>query len=152
MYPESKIILASGNKSQAIETLEKILEMKSSSPLLFREIDEIKTGTNDARCTFKNGSWIRVVASNQGARSKRANLIVVDEFVQVDKLIIDSVLKKFMSAPRQPKYLQKKQYSHLKERNKEIYLSSCWFKFHWSWDKTKAFFNSMVDGKEYFIC
>lgn len=57
-----------------------------------------------------------------------------------------------MSAPRQPKYLQKKQYSHLKERNKEIYLSSCWFKFHWSWDKTKAFFNSMVDGKEYFIC
>ena len=44
--------------------------MKSSSPLLFREIDEIKTGTNDARCTFKNGSWIRVVASNQGARSK----------------------------------------------------------------------------------
>lgn len=70
LFPSSKIILAAGNKSQSIEVIEKILELRVDSPNLAREIDEIKTGSNDARCTFKNGSWIRAVASNQGARSK----------------------------------------------------------------------------------
>lgn len=84
LYPETKIIIAAGNKSQGIEVLEKIQDLKGNSANLNREIDEIKTGANDARCTFKNGSWLRVVASNQGARSKRANVIVVDEFRMVE--------------------------------------------------------------------
>ena len=84
LYPETKIIIAAGNKSQGIEVLEKIQDLKGNSVNLNREIDEIKTGANDARCTFKNGSWLRVVASNQGARSKRANVIVVDEFRMVE--------------------------------------------------------------------
>ena len=70
LFPESKIILCAGNKSQSIEVIEKILDLKNNSPNLAREIDEIKTGANDARVIFKNGSWIRAVASNQGARSK----------------------------------------------------------------------------------
>ena len=84
LYPETKIIVAAGNKSQGIEILEKIQDMRNNSSNLSREIDELKTGANDARCTFKNGSWIRVVASNQGARSKRANVVVVDEFRMVE--------------------------------------------------------------------
>lgn len=86
LFPQSKIILAAGNKSQSIEIIEKILDLKNSSPNLAREIDEIKTGSNDARVTFRNGSWIRCVAANQGARSKRANIIVVDEFRMVEIL------------------------------------------------------------------
>lgn len=152
LFPQSKIILAAGNKSQSIEIIEKILDLKNSSPNLAREIDEIKTGSNDARVTFRNGSWIRCVAANQGARSKRANIIVVDEFRMVDKDIIDSVLRKFMTAPRQPKYLEKPEYKHLQERNKELYLSSCWYKHHWSWDKVNAYFDSMMEGKSYFLC
>lgn len=152
LFPESKIILAAGQKSQSIEVLEKVLDLRANSPNLAREIEEIKTGTNDARCTFKNGSWIRVVAANQGARSKRANVIVVDEFRMVDKSIVDSVLRKFMTAPRQPKYLSKPEYKHLKERNKEIYLSSCWYKFHWSWDKVNTYKKAILEGKSYFMC
>lgn len=83
---------------------------------------------------------------------KRANVIVVDEFRMVDKAIIDGVLRKFMTAPRQPKYLEKPEYKHLQERNKELYLSSAWYKSHWSWDKVTSFFNSMTDGKSYFVC
>ena len=78
LFPESKIILAAGNKSQSIEVIEKILDLKNNSPNLAREIEDIKTGSNDARVVFRNGSWIRCVASNQGARSKRANIVVVD--------------------------------------------------------------------------
>jgi hypothetical protein len=152
LFPSSKIILAAGNKSQSIEVIEKILELRVDSPNLAREIDEIKTGSNDARCTFKNGSWIRAVASNQGARSKRANVVVVDEFRMVQKVIVDSVIKKFLTAPRQPGYLSKPEYKHLQERNKELYLSSAWYKHDWSWDKVNAFFDSMTDGKSYFVC
>lgn len=152
LFPESKIILCAGNKSQSIEVIEKILDLKNNSPNLAREIDEIKTGTNDARVTFKNGSWIRAVASNQGARSKRANVAVVDEYRMVDKAIVDGVIRKFLTAPRQPKYLEKPEYKHMQERNKELYLSSAWYKHDWSWDKVNSFFNAMTDGKSYFVC
>ena len=70
----------------------------------------------------------------------------------VDKNIVDSVLRKFLTAPRQPKYLEKEQYKHMQERNKELYLSSAWYKHDWSWDKVNAFFTSMLDGKPYFLC
>lgn len=39
----------------------------------------------------------------------------------------------------------------MKERNKEVYLSSAWFTSHWSWDKLKAFYKSMIDGNKYFL-
>lgn len=152
LFPESKIILCAGTKSQSIEVLEKIADMRLNSPNLAREIDELKTGANDARVTFKNGSWIRCVTASNNSRSKRANLIVVDEFRMVDKNIIDSVLRKFMTAPRSPKYLENPEYKHLQERNKEMYLTSCWFKHHYSWDKVNAFFDSMTDCKSYFLC
>lgn len=144
--------MAAGNKSQSIEIIEKILDLKNNSPNLAREIDEIKTGANDARVAFRNGSWIRCVAANQGARSKRANIVVVDEYRMVPKEIVDGVIRKFMTAPRQPKYLQKPEYKHLQERNKELYLSSAWYKHHWSWDKVNAFYEAMTDGKSYFVC
>lgn len=70
----------------------------------------------------------------------------------MDKVIVDTVLRKMMSAPRQPKYLQKPEYAHLKERNKEIYLSSAWYTHHWSWQKAQSFFEAMTDGKPYFLC
>lgn len=153
LFPESKIIISAGNINQGIEVLEKIKDLQNNSANLTREIDgEVKTNKQSPNVRFKNGSWIKVVASNQGARSGRANCIIVDEFRMVDKSIIDSVLRKFMTAPRQPKYLEKAEYSHLKERNKELYLSSAWYKHHWSWDKVNSFFDSMTDGKSYFLC
>lgn len=152
LFPGSKIIVAAGNLKQGIEVIEKIDDLRKSSPNLAREIDDLKTNTQNAGISFKNGSWIKVVAANDGARSKRANVIVVDEFRMVDKEIIDKVLRKFMTAPRQPKYLEKPEYAHLKERNKELYLSSCWYKHHWSYDKVKAFVKAMGEGKSYFIC
>ena len=151
LYPETKIIISAGNLKQGIEVIEKIEDLRGKSPNLAREIEELTTNTQKAWIKFRNGSWIKVVASNQGGRSKRANIVVVDEFRMVDKSIIDGVLRKFLTAPRQPKYLEKEEYKHLQERNKELYLSSAWFKYHWSWDKVNAFFNSMVDGKSYFI-
>lgn len=152
LYPGTKIIIAAGNIKQAIEIVEKIQDLMNNSPNLAREIDDLKTSPNNAGISFKNSSWLKIVASNQGARGKRANLIIVDEFRMVDKSIVDTVLRKMMSAPRYCKFMDKPEYSHLKERNKEIYLSSCWYKHHWSWEKALALFEAMTDGKSYFLC
>lgn len=152
LYPETKIIVASGTKGQAREIIEKIDDMRKNSPNLEREISDIKTGSNDPKVEFHNGSWIKVVAANDNARSKRANLILVDEFRMVDFSVITKVLRKFLAAPRSPKYLEKPEYAHLKERNKEIYLSSCWLKSHWSYERMLTYFEAMVEGKKYFVC
>lgn len=152
LRPQTQIIVASGVKSQAREVIEKIDDMRKNSPNLAREISELKTGTNDAKVDFHNGSWIKIVASNDNARSKRSNILIVDEFRMVDLNVINSVLRKFQTAPRQPKYLAKPEYAHLQERNKELYLSSAWYKSHHSWDKFKAFFDAMIKGKSYFVC
>lgn len=152
LWPETKIVVASGNMKQAREVIEKIDDMRKNSPNLTREISDLSTSANDAKVEFHNGSWIKVVASNDGARSKRANTLVADEFRMIDLDIINKVLRKFLTAPRQPKYLNKPEYAHLQERNKEIYLSSSWYQFHWSWTKLKSFYKAMVGGKNYFVC
>lgn len=152
LFPETKVVIASGQLQQSIEVLEKIQELMNNSSNLTREIREIRIGRQNAGMNFINGSWVKVVASNDGARGKRGNLLILDEFRMIDKTIVDTVLKKFLSAPRQPNYLKKEEYKHLKEPNKQIYLTSAYFKSNWSWEKTKAFFKSMTDGKSYFLC
>jgi hypothetical protein len=152
LFPGTKIVIASGTKGQSREVIEKIDDMRKESVNLQREISDLKTSTNDARVEFHNGSWIKIVASNDGARSKRANLLIVDEFRMVDFEIISKVLRKFLTAPRSPKYLEKEEYKHMKERNKEIYLSSCWYKVHWSYNRFLSYYKSMLKGSKYFVC
>ena len=86
LYPGTKIIIAAGNIKQSIEVIEKIQDLMGDSPNLAREIDDLKTSPNNAGISFRNGSWVKVVASNQGARGKRAHLIIVDEFRMVEVL------------------------------------------------------------------
>ena len=83
----------------------------------------------------------------------RANILVCDEFRMIDKDTIDTVLRKFMTASRETGYSHKKKYKHLKERNKEIYLSSAYFKSHWSYEKVRDYARNMLDDtKRYFTC
>lgn len=123
------------------------------SAILRSEIESCNIGQNDASIYFRNGSYIKTRTSNHNARSARANIIIVDEFRMVDKEVLDTVLKKFLSDPRHPGYLNRPEYAHLQERNKEVYMSSCWLKSHWSWDKARAYTaNFLDDTKRYMIC
>lgn len=67
--------------------------------------------------------------------------------------VINTVLRRFLTAPRQPGYLSNPKYAHLQERNKEMYMSSAWYKDHWSFEKAKAYTANFLDNtKKYFIC
>lgn len=158
LYPESKIVIAAGVKSQAINVLLKIQdELMPKSPLLQREIAEVKTSNQDAVIKFHNGSFIRVVAATDSARSMRANLILVDEFRMVKKEIVDTVLRKFLTSPRRPGFMEKPEYQTKEakekyaEENKEIYLSSAWYKHHWSYGQMRAYTSKMIQGGDYFV-
>ena len=153
LYPGSKIVLASGTLQQSVNIIsEKIQELYNNSTNLQREICEFKTNKTDPIVRFHNGSFIRVAVSRDTARSLRGNILVVDEFRLVDLDIINKVLRKFLTSPRHPKYLDKPEYAHLQERNKEIYLSSAYYKSHWMYAKFQSYFKSMLQGKKYFTC
>lgn len=81
LYPGTRIVVASGVKSQAIEIITKIetdfLKNYSwGSQNLRNEISEITSAINNPHCDFKNGSYIHVVTSNDNSRHNRANIIV----------------------------------------------------------------------------
>ena len=158
LFPKTKICIASSTRTQANEVLLKITDdfMKNygwGSDNLRREISFATVGANKAVIEFYNGSWIRVVTASDSGRGARCNILVIDEFRMVDLDTINTVLKRFLTAPRQPNYLNNPKYKHLKERNKEIYMSSAWLKSHWSFDKAKAYTVNLLDEtKKYFIC
>ena len=154
LFPGTKIVVSSGTLKQANEVLLKIQDdfMKQSS-ILRSEIEKCNIGQNDASIYFKNGSWIKTRTSSENSRSARANCIVVDEFRMVDETVINTVLRKYLTSPRQPKYLQKPEYAHMQERNKEIYMSSAYFKSSWAYRKAQSYtLNFFDDTKKYFIC
>ena len=161
LFPGTKIVVAGGRKSEAMKIVtEKIPELisMSKSKMLEREIKgSIRTNMNtDApNVDFQNGSWIKIVAANEGARSGRANVLILDEFALILPHIYKNVLRRFLAASRQPGYLEKPQYKNKQEyleRNQEIFLTSCSYKINWSYERYQVFLKSMLKGKKYFTC
>lgn len=161
LKPGTKIVIAAGQKGQAMKIVtEKIPELinMSKTGMLKREIKgSIRTSmnTDDPNVEFLNGSWIKVVAANQGARSARANLLILDEFRMIDPKVYRNVLRRFLASSRQPAYLEKPEYKNKQEyleRNKEIFLTSAFYKFNWSYERFKVFKKAMLNFKKYFVC
>lgn len=158
LYPGTKIVVCSSTRSQANEVLSKITDdfcklHDWGSANLNAEISYKSVGQNNAVIEFYNGSWIQVKTASDSGRGARANILVSDEFRMIDLDIINTVLRRFLSASRQPGYLSNPKYAHLIERNKEIYMSSAWYQSSWSFEKVKAYFvNMMDDTKKYFVC
>lgn len=160
LYPGTKICIASGTRGQAINVLEKImLELKPNSRELAAEIDEKQSkinGTN-AQIVFRNGSYIKVVTASDSARGNRANILLIDEFRMVNKDTIDTVLKKFLTQKRRPKYSAlsrtEAKEERAKEKNMTMYLTSAYFKDHWSYIKCTDTCKMMLnDTKRQFVC
>ena len=159
LYPGSKVCIASGTRGQSLNVLEKIMtELKPNSPELAYEIDDKEThiNGNNAQIMFKNGSFIKVVTAGDSSRGNRAHVLIIDEFRMVKKDIIDTILRKFLAAPRHPKYLDKPEYKknkELKEPNKTMYLSSAYYKDHWAFTKARDACKFMLDDKRTdFVC
>lgn len=143
----------------SINVLEKIiLELKPNSPELAAEIDDKETkinGTN-AQIVFKNSSYIKVVTASDSARGNRANLLLLDEFRMISKDVIDTILRKFLTLKRMPRYDElskaERKAEYAKEKNKTMYLSSAYFVDHWSYLKCTDTCKFMLNEKRQFVC
>ena len=161
LYPGTKVCIAAGQRGQSINVLLKIVEeFMPQSPNLRNEILKTNTSPSEGYKKWKNGSVIKVVTARDSARSARAHIIIMDEFRLIDKSVVDKVLRKFKAGQRRPNFYNKPEYDdkveankikYPKEPNKEIYLSSAYYKYHWSWAKFKAFFKSMIKGESYMV-
>lgn len=84
---------------------------------------------------------------------KRANLLILDEYRIIPLEIITMVLRKFKSDPRycgwydKPEYAEKIKSGELKrEQNKEIYLSSTYYKHSWAYKHYLSYLRLMQEG------
>lgn len=160
LYPGTKVCIASGTRGQAVNVLEKIiLELKPISPELRAEIDEKQSkinGTN-AQIVFKNTSVIKVVTASDSSRGNRCNVLLLDEYRLISKDTIDTVLRKFLTLRRMPRYDDltdaEKKVEYAKEKNLTLYLSSAYWKDHWSYTKCLDTFRIMLDDtRKQFVC
>lgn len=155
LYPGTIIVVSSKTRKQAIGILEKITDiLMPNSANLRMEIKETVVNQSNAEIVFKNGSIIRVATANDNSRFMRAHILIYDEFRMIDLNVISTVLRKFLSTPRQPGFLDKPEYKDYPlERNKEFYLSSAWMVAHWSYDRMLSYTNNFLDeSKAYFVC
>lgn len=160
LYPGTKICIASSTRGQALNILEKIMmELRPRSPELAAEIDEKNTHTNGTQAiiSFLNGSYIKVVTASDSSRGNRANVLIIDEFRMVDKDVIDTILKKFLTLKRMPPYRKltkdERKAAYAKERNMTYYMSSAYWADHWSYDLCETTFENMLDDRRHqFVC
>lgn len=160
LYPGTKICIASGTRGQAINVLEKIiLELKPLSPELRTEINEKESKINgtDAKIVFFNTSVIKVVTASDSSRGNRCNVLLLDEYRLISKDTIDTVLRKFLTLRRMPQYNElsdkERKIEYAKEKNLTMYLSSAFFKDHWSYTKCTDTLKIMLDdSRRQFVC
>jgi hypothetical protein len=73
----------------------------------------------------------------------------------IKPVIYASVLRRFLSTSRQPRFLSLPEYKgkqEFVERNQEIFLTSCYYKYNWAYQRYKVFLKGMLDRRGYFVC
>lgn len=101
---ESKIIIASSNYRTAkiiFSYIEKIVTHRNAK-LLFDIFDvECKKGGNsDQRWTINGGEVIAIPLSGDKIRGFRANILVLDEFLNIPESVVENVLMPFLVSPQ----------------------------------------------------
>ena len=160
LYPGTRICIASGTRGQSLNVLEKVMqELRPASAELAAEIDMSQTkinGTN-AIIVFYNTSVIKVVTAGDSARGNRANVLLLDECRLIPKDIIDTVLSKFLTLRRMPRYEalteEQRKIEYDKEKNLTLYLTSAYFKDSWVYTKCVDILKAMIDpSRHQFVC
>ena len=154
LYPGTKVVCASYTFKQGKEIVSKITDdFMQKSSLLRNEILKTQVGQNDCVVLFKNGSFIKVVVAAESARGARSNILIIDESRLVPQKIVDTILRPMNASPRQPGYLNKPEYAHLQEMNKEMHLSSAYYAASELYEKVKTYAANMLSpGSSFFVC
>ena len=151
LYPGISIVACSATKGQSKLMIRKKIqqELMRMSPVLQREIKNIRENNTDAYVEFQNGSVFQIVAASDNARGNRANIVIYEEARQINKFIIDSVISPFL-VPRKPQYEMNPYYDGRVKpvEPQEIYISSSWYFDHWFSQYSIQIGKQMINGDE----
>ena len=139
LYPGSRVVIASSTKKQAAlivkEKIEK--ELMPKSEMLRKEISNIAFNTTDIEVEFHNTSSIVVVTASDNSRGYRGTCLVLEEFRNIKKFIVDKVLRPFLIARQTEYVLRFPEYKDLTEEPISIYISSSGTTSEWIWSTCK---------------
>ena len=159
LYPGQLILVSCVTKEQARNLIKEKIEKElcKQSPMLRREIKEIKVGTNETVVKFFNGSTIEAINASDNQRGRRCHVLCVDEYRMIKGGFdtLNSVLRPFLNCVRIPKFKgreDKKYEDYPSEENMEVYLSSGWYADSWSYDLYVTHVEKMLQGEKYFAC
>ena len=159
LYPYSEVVITASTIAQANIIVEKKIRdelIKKLSPYLLYLYEKeylVITKSDDGYKTVcpLNGSTLEVLPANEGARGRRATLLVYEEARLLKKGIIDSVFEK-MAHPRQAKYIiENPEYANSKRWTEEcqsIYITSARYKFEWFWRTFKGCVTGYYNDKK----
>jgi len=155
LYPNCKIVLCSSTRGQArLIAKEKILrELMGMSPMLCAEIDSVRDNQNETIITFKSGSTITVVPAIDSSRGNRAQIVIYEEFRQIDKKVMDEIISPFLIT-RPATYMIGTEYSNvpeLIEEPKQVFISSSWFSSHYMYDIMKQALGEMMRDRTSYL-
>ena len=150
LYPKSEVVICSATKKAArLIVNEKIRnKLMPDSPILRREIESIIDNQNDTTIKFRNGSTIVVLPALDTSRGARSTFIIYEEFRQIDKFIVDSVISPMQEVRPAP---FKDDYPELVEQPKDAYISSAWYTSHWMNDVIQEAYRDMMSGKSSYL-
>lgn len=134
-------------------------ELVPKSPELRAEINwkDTKINGTNAQVIFNNTSVIKVVTASDSSRGNRCNVLLLDEYRLISKVVIDTILRKFLTFRRMPDYVElseeERKAEYDKEKNLTLYLSSAFFKSSWAYDKCIDTFKALLDDRRrQFVC
>ena len=150
LYPKSEVVICSATKKAArLIVNEKIRnKLMPESAMLRKEIETIIDNQNDTTIKFRNGSTIVVLPALDTSRGARSTFIIYEEFRQIDKFIVDSVISPMQEVRPTP---YKDKYPELVEQPKDAYISSAWYTSHWMATVVQDAYKDMVNGKPSFL-
>ncbi len=155
LYPNISIVVVSGTQKQSSMLMQsKIAALYNASPAVRLELglpaQYSKLGGDNPHIKFLNGSVIWAAAPTDSARGIRAQIIVVDEYRMLKNGIVKSIFEPMLVGGQrelQFKLDNAAKYKDYEEQSGIIYLSSAWYKAHWSWNTFSQHVRNMVDNK-----
>lgn len=151
LYPGTNCVVVSATRKQAGELVGKIEKDFMKYPMFALEIEDIKRSQYDTTVKFRNGSQIVVATAGESSRGLRANCLILDEARLIKKSVIDDILKKTLTTPRQAGYMESEEYADIPlEPNQIIYLTSGWYQSHWCYTLFRDYAAAMIYGKPFY--
>ena len=105
LFSGQRCVIVSASYRQAILVMREVERFWQESPHLQASVTGDPTfGTTEAILNFNNGSYIKALPLGDGTkiRGERASTLVVDEYAQVPRDILDTVVRPFLNVTADP--------------------------------------------------